>query len=169
MITTTRVVVAEPFCVLEFEPVIVFRVLSGKAWNQSQPSREVRRMALGDPGALRVARVEYDPECVLLAFDVDCIGATVLRIDDQTIRRMAIGSAHMVSWLDELKKQRRYGEKPVGLRRWLRTFLAKPDAERAEQMFAAVLDDAIDQIMTEQPCVPSEAWLNSFGEQAVPQ
>lgn len=142
MIELTRVIVAEPFCILEFESVIVFRVLSGKAWNQSQPSREVRRTALGEPGAMRVARVEYDPRVDRVAFDVDCIGATVLRIDDSTIRMMAIGSAQMVRWIDELNQRRRHGDKPVGLRRWLRTFLAKPDAERAEQMIVAFGEDA---------------------------
>ena len=120
-----RVIVSQPFCVLEFDEEAVFLpfTLSNWTWKGRAASKVE---ALRTDIAYRCHAIRFDPDQAnMIAHRVDELGRDALVFNRATVLRMIFGANEAVTWASEAMS----AGKSDRLNRWLRVWLSDADAD----------------------------------------
>ncbi|WP_156818747.1 hypothetical protein [Sphingomonas sp. Mn802worker] len=131
-----RVIVSQPFCVLEFDSDAVFEPFTLARWTWK--GRAASKIdALRTDIAYRCHAVRYDPKQTdMIRHHVDELRREVLVFNRTTVLRMIFAADRSTTWASEAL----CGGKSSSLDRWLRIWLPDEDASAVARDWVSLID-----------------------------
>ena len=123
---TERLFVSSTLAMLTVDDGAVFRPTKLIDWKRDNPDWRIK---LHDGSTRHVFAVTYEAQG-RAEVTADCLGREVLAINLAVLTQMMCADERWAFWSESIINRRRYGWKPVKLRRWLRVFLSAADADR---------------------------------------
>ena len=133
-----RVIVSQPFVMLEFNPLAIWvpETLAHWTW---KGRAESKGQALQLDRAYRVHAVRYNPTMSeLICCEADCVGREWLVVNYAVVMRMVLFSGQAIKWCAEVRQSGR----SASLYRWLSKWLGKPDADAAQMDVLEMIERA---------------------------
>ncbi|WP_294442540.1 hypothetical protein [uncultured Sphingomonas sp.] len=125
--TIKRYFVSSPLAILTADADAVLKPTRLSTWKRENADW---RHVLHSDTTRRLFAVAYSAQGPIGIAD-DCLGRAVLNVNLAVVSRMMMADDRWPFWYETLSHLRRYGWRPVKLRRWLGTFLRPADADRA--------------------------------------
>ncbi len=133
-----RVIVSQPFCVLELDSDAVFEPFTLSRWTwKGKAASKVQ--ALRTDVAFRVHAIRYNStQADMIVHRLDELRREVLVFNRTTLFRMLFGSPDAVAWFSEMSTS----GQSCGLHRWLRRWMSDADAGAVERDWVPLIERA---------------------------